>query len=475
MMPQPISDIDGQWIEREFATVDLSDDRLTGRFLDVAKSLAASPEKPIGQACGSKARLKGAYRLFGNENFDVSELLTSHYSETSKRYSGEKTVLVIQDTSQIDYSGHKKTSGIGGLGRENTDSDRSIFFHPALALTTEGTPLGLVSYRSYTRTSPETGDREARRKKRLSKKLSEKESARWIDALEETASNFDLSKHRVINIADRECDSYAFMVAAMQKGMSFIVRSKGDRNIELPSGTLENIKSALRSQDSQATLTLEVSNNNGTEARTVLAEVKFTTAKLPVPVFASKLDLIERPKVEEISIVLVEEIDSKAKKPVSWLLITDLPISNIKDAIQVVEWYRLRWSIEIYFKILKSGCRIEDCRLQSFDKLNRYIALKAVIAFRIFYLSRVSRANPDIKCTAILPDLEWQALYMRANRTSKLPKEPPTILEAVTMIARLGGYQARKGDPPPGPIVMWRGWSVLTEALETLKIMGGSG
>jgi hypothetical protein len=471
MMRESTFSVGSDWIDKEFATVDFCDDRLTNRFFEVAKDLASNPEKPIGQACETKAAVKGAYRLFGNDNFDPSEILTSHFSETTKRMSDQKIILAIHDTSQIKFNGHKKTAGVGGLNRKHTDGDRSIFFHPTLALTTEGLPLGLLSYKCLTRTLRDNEGRIAQRLKRANKNLSERESIRWINGLEETASNIDLRKHHIVNIADRECDSYAFMVSAIQKETSFIVRSKGDRTVEFSDGKFDKIKIVLNKAETRKTIKLTVPKNKGQDERTIRASVKYIQSTIDVPRVTKKLDVITDLIPVPVYIVQVKEIDSSHKNPIEWILITSLSIESVGDALKIVEWYKLRWAIEIYFKILKSGCRVEECRLQSFEKLDRYIALMSVIAFRIFYLSKISRTNPDEKCTAILSELEWKALFIRANRSNKLPSIVPSIDEATTMIARLGGYLARKTDPPPGPIVIWRGWAVLSEAIETLKIM----
>jgi hypothetical protein len=394
---------EAQWVEKEFSTVDFGDERLTNRFFEVARALASAPEKPIGQVCETKAAVKGAYRLFGNEDFDTTEILTSHFCETAKRMKDEKTVLVIHDTSQIKFNGHLKTVGLGSLNRKHSDTDRSVFLHPALAVTTQGLPLGLVSYQCLTRTRKDNEGYSEQQAKRRRKPSSQKESIRWIDGLEETRANIDINKHQVVNVADRESDFYEFILAAIERESSFVVRSKGDRNVQLSDGRSENIRQAFEYVKSAKILELKVPKNNDQQERRFKASVKFLEATIPLPLRAYKRDTISEAVPISVFAIQVKEINPKTRHSVEWILITNVAVKNVKDALKIVDWYKARWSIEIFFKILKSGCRVEECRLQSFEKLDRYIALMSVIAFRIFYLSRIGKAAPDEKCTTVLP------------------------------------------------------------------------
>src|SRR5688572_27628224 len=141
----------------------------------------------------------------------------------------------------------------------------------------------------------------------------------------------------------------------------------------------------------------------------------------------------------------------------------NIAVNNFKSAVERIEWYCQRWAIELYHKVLKSGCRVEDCLLETATRLKRYLALMCVVAWRLFWLTHINRQNPDASCRTILAEHEWQALYCRINKTTELPKKPPTVGQAVRWIAQLGGFLGRKSDGEPGITVIWRGWQRLND------------
>ena len=145
---------------------------------------------------------------------------------------------------------------------------------------------------------------------------------------------------------------------------------------------------------------------------------------------------------------------------------TNLIVNDFDAALEKVRWYCLRWRIEVFHKILKSGFLIEDCRLSTAERLIRYITLMSIIAWRIFYITLIARTQPELPCTKLLDKNEWQILYVKIHRRQNYPKVEPTIKTVVSWIAQLGGFLARKGDGEPGPMVLWRGWRRLTDLCE---------
>lgn len=158
-------------------------------------------------------------------------------------------------------------------------------------------------------------------------------------------------------------------------------------------------------------------------------------------------------------------------EPIEWLLLTNTPVSNFDQAVQVIAWYCCRWLIEVFHKILKSGCRVEDCLLQTAKRLQNYIALMAVVAWRLHWLTYLNRTAPDLPCTHILTMTEWQALYMRIHKSTQFPPTPPTVRQAVRWIAQLGGFLGRKSDGEPGVTVIWRGWQRLQDLAATWDVV----
>jgi hypothetical protein len=151
-----------------------------------------------------------------------------------------------------------------------------------------------------------------------------------------------------------------------------------------------------------------------------------------------------------------EECAPEGKDPVSWFLLTDREIGNFDDAVQILQFYLCRWQIEVFFRVLKSGCKVEKLQLHDVNRLNPCLALFAIIAWRVMFLTTLGRSCPDIPCTVVFEDCEWQAAYIVANRTLP-PKKPPPLYDIVKMIASFGGYLGRTADGPPGVTAMWIG------------------
>jgi hypothetical protein len=166
----------------------------------------------------------------------------------------------------------------------------------------------------------------------------------------------------------------------------------------------------------------------------------------------------------DMDIILAQEVDAPADvTPLEWLLLTNMSVHCFEDAVERIQWYRCRWHIEVFFKVLKSGCRIEACRLRTASRLVRFLTLCSIIAWRLFWITQLNRHCPDTPCTAMLTEHEWQALYAKIHRTTSLPPQVPTVHQAVRWIAQLGGFLARKRDGEPGVTVIWRGWQRLQD------------
>ena len=154
-------------------------------------------------------------------------------------------------------------------------------------------------------------------------------------------------------------------------------------------------------------------------------------------------------------------------------MLTDLPIASTEQAIEKVHWYTKRWNIEVFHKVLKSGCAVEKAQLETADRLKKYIVLKSVVAWRLFWLTRMSQEDEEASCDVALDKLEWSLLYRKFNKTRTAPSQAPTLKQAMIWIARLGGYIARPSDPPPGVISMWRGWERLAQMVDDYRDICG--
>jgi hypothetical protein len=292
--------------------------------------------------------------------------------------------------------------------------------------------------------------------------IEEKESYKWLEAFEQTLQLAPPGV-AVITICDREADIYEMFVLAQEKKAQLLVRAATDRL--LADEEVRKLWPKVEQQAVAGQLTVEIAQNQQQAARQARVSVRFTQVSLKPPWRPNKKKL---PVVTLNAILVREENPSEAvKEPIEWLLLTNLPVTNFDEAVQVVEWYCCRWQIEVFHKVVKSGCTVEEARLKTADRLQRYIALMCVIAWRLHWLTYLNRSDPDLPCTTILTMTEWQALFMRIHKTTSLPQTPPSVRQAVRWLAQLGGFLGRKRDGEPGIIVVWRGWQRLQDMAAT--------
>lgn len=449
---------DEHWAVKEFAQAELQDERLNRRVQELAVSLGQQPNAPINQACEEWPDTKAAYRFFDNDEVTPARVLEPHQEQTVERMRKHELVLAVQDTTFLNYTHHPQTEGLGEIGTKE-QNQRGFGLHSTLAVTPTGVPLGLLTQDLFTRPIGEPAHEPAELRKLP---IEEKESYRWLEALEQTLA-LRPPGVQVLTVCDREADIYEMFVLAQEEQAALLVRAASDRRLD--EQEVNKLWAKVEQQPVAGHLTVHIDGNQQQQARDARVSVRLTPVRLNPP---------WRPKGRKLGpvslyAVLVREDNppDDIDEPIEWLLLINVPVEDFEDALQVIDWYCCRWQIEIYHKVLKSGCRIEDCRLRTADRLHNYIALMGVIAWRLHWLTYISRADPDSPCTLALSEVEWQALYMRIHRTRSWPESPPTVRQAVRWIAQLGGFLGRKGDGEPGITVIWRGWHRLQDIAAT--------
>jgi hypothetical protein len=448
--------IEPNWSTAEFAEVDFNDQRLTQRLLLISAGFAAQPQVPIPQASEDWAATKGAYRFFENPNVSAMQLLEPHQRRTCARMGGHRRIFAVQDTCYLNYTQHSATEGLGLIGSEE-DGQVGLIMHSTLAMTPQSVPLGLLTQEIWAREAVDPAlDAAARRAQRRQSPIETKESYKWLKAVQETTALCP-DGVELIHVCDSEADIYEMFQEGQDVGAKMLVRASQDRAV-VDSGRMREV---LSQRPVSGFLKVEIPAQRGRAARTATVEVRYGDLTLRPPYRAPTCQAHLQPMT--LSMVWVREIDAPAtvEKPLEWLLVTNIPVTSFTDAVERVRWYRLRWHIEVFHKILKSGCRVEDCRLDTAEKLIRYLTLKSVIAWRLFWMVQINRAQPDAACTVVLAEQEWQALYVAIHRTTSLPQTVPTVRQVVRWIAQLGGFLGRKRDGEPGVTVIWRGWQRL--------------
>lgn len=469
------------WIRREFRHIEFGDKRLKKRFFKIAELISTKASASIHQSChGNWNEAKGAYRLLENERVNSEQIISSHREETKKRLHGHSLLFSIQDTSQLDFDSHVKTQGLGSISKAYRKHKMGLMLHSALMVTEQGLPLGLSSVKCWSREPrEETKTQKAARIYKSS--IREKESFKWIEALQET---LDLAPEncQVVTIGDREADIFEFLRAAESLQTGFVVRNRQDRKFITADGKKTKLRAQLSREPIQKKFDIEIPKNRNREARRAQVEVRYTQGFIPIRINAvygpkdhHKRNRKEKRSIQEkvhiYAIHVREPNPPRGEEPVDWVLLTNLTVEDAESAAEKLKWYGLRWKIEEFFRTLKSGCAIESCRLSTAAKLKKMVMLKSVIAFKLMYLAKSAASHPEEECSKVLSTQEWQTLYRREHRTSRVPKRPPTVLQAIVWLGKLGGFLNRKLDGLPGTMSLWRGYEILQESIRMSLIL----
>ncbi len=353
-------------------------------------------------------------------------------------------------------------------------SSQFSLMHTAFAISTEGLALGILDQKIYSRPIiSEEIKNLIKRSHRIAVCIEDKESIKWLEALKKTNSIIDSTQTEAITVCDREADIYDFFELAHSLDSAVLVRAAQDREINKKSRYSEKNKQKLwkliQGFPCMGTIDLEIPARDNKPKRTACLEVRFGKFMMNPPRNNIRYRTERLPDLQLYAVYVVEKDSSTETDPLEWMLLTNLPVNTFDEAVEKVGWYCLRWKIEIFHKILKSGFKVEECRLGTAERLMRYLTVMSVIAWRIFFITTIARTNPTLPCTTLLAEEEWKILYVKIHR-KPCPNIAPTIKEAVSWIAQLGGYLARKHDPEPGPSALWKGWKRLFDLAEGWRL-----
>jgi hypothetical protein len=452
------------WTKVELGTADLGDRRRVKRLMTIAHDFYARPQANIPQACQSRARSKAAYRFFDGPTNTPENILAPHYEATMKRSAPESVVLAVQDTTTLNYSAHPATEDLGPIGNQATGVV-GLLLHDTMAFNPAGTPLGLLDVQCWAR-DPATFGKKHRRHELP---IEQKESNKWLKSYAAVKLAAErCPKTLFVCVGDREADIYDFFqrVAQDKDGPAVLVRAAQDR--VLAEG-LGHVWDYVRGQASSDRLRIRIPRRGNCPAREAEIEVRFACVRLKPPA--------HRSGGAELTLwaIVAEEVNPPAAvtEPLQWLLLTTREVKTFAEAAEKLDWYRCRWGIEVYHRILKSGCKIEERQLGNADRIEACLAIDLVVAWRIFHLTKLGREVPDVPCTVYFEAAEWRALVAYKTQSSISPAQPPNLREAMRMVASLGGFLGRKGDGEPGTKSLWLGLQRLDDITTMWKVMTG--
>lgn len=450
---------DRHWAQAEFSAAELGDKRRSARLVGLAQRLSERPEMSLPQALGHTGALKAAYRFFDNAEIAHESVLAPHVLSSIGRMRARPVVLAVQDTSYLDYATHPATEALGPLSGEG---GHGMIMHTTFAVTPERLPLGVLSLRLWARDPAKPKQRKTRR----TRAIKDKESHKWLESVQAVAALKErLPGTRLVSVADRESDVFEFFLEAQKLGVDLLARAAYDRNVD---GDQAQVFATLASAPVLAHKYLALAATPKRKARTAKLEIRACPLVLQSPRNGTARGL---PPLALWGVWAYEPEAPPGVEPLDWKLLSSVPVITAADALERLEWYAARWGIEQWHKILKDGCRIEMRQLQSAERLKRLITVYAVIAWRIFYATLLARLVPDMSCTAILQQEEWEALYCRIHHTPIPMATAPPLRQTVRWIARLGGFLGRPGDGEPGSKTLWRGFQHLIAMTEMYRIM----
>ena len=457
-----VAEIDN-WVYRENAACKFADVRLGRRFRDLLGQIGDAVGESIPMACQDWANAKAAYRFFSNERVNEGEILAGHFQATHDRFEAtDGPILVLHDTTEFSFQResperigvtYSVNSGRDKAGRVRLHTVCGILMHSSLAVTTDALPLGLAAVKFWNRKKFK-GTAALKKKVNPTRiPIEKKESFRWLENLRQSTATLG-DPARCVHIGDRESDIYELFCTAQEIGTHFLVRTCVDR---LAGDGAHTVADDMAKAKIRGRHRIEVRDANGNPTIADL-EIKFEKLQLLPPIGKQK----QYPPLELTVIHAQERGKPKNRKPIDWKLITDLPVRSLKDAVGKLQWYALRWKIEVFHKILKSGCRAEDSKLRTAERLVNLISVFCIVSWRIFWMTMLNRSTPDAPSTLALTESEIRLLDHLVPDKRETPNRK-SISQYIIKIARLGGYLARANDSPPGNIVMWRGLSRLSD------------
>jgi hypothetical protein len=420
--------------------VNLGDKRREKRLTKLVSDLSSDMSSSIVQCCDGWAETKAGYRLLSNEAVTWTGILEPHRAKTVERMSSFGRVLCIQDTTELDFTGHPSMQG---MGRLNHEYRHGMYCHPTLAVSETSIVLGVLDTWMWARQP--VGETDIR------------ESIRWTEGYQRVAElKGELSETELVYVADREADIRELMTEAHHQNYAahWLIRAKHNRvtgdgrlwerlNAAVALGTIEfTLPRTATRQTRQVELTLRVE--------------RVTLPKTP-----------QAPELSVTAILATEVNPPDGESAIEWRLLTDEKVTTLTEAAARVAWYRQRWMIEVFFRTLKTGCKVEELQLNTKDRLEKALVIYMIIAWRVLLLMTTGRELPDLSCEVIFDREEWQAAWIVSKKTP-LPLTPPPLGEMLLIVARFGGFLARKHDGHPGAEALWRGLQRISDFAESI-------
>lgn len=455
----PAGDDPTGWSDTESQASTFGDQRLQKRFRRLLGEVYDRIGGSIPYACQDWAAVKAAYRFLSNPKVSEAGILAGHFEATRARaLNTAGTLLILHDTTEFVFK-RDSAKDFGLIGTPCLDSGklpgrqrrhitvRGLLMHSSMVLTTQGVPLGFAAAKFWSRQQFKGCNALKRKINPTRIPIEEKESYRWLENLRESSRLLG-NPECCVHIGDRESDIYELFCTAESEHTHFLVRTCVDR---LAGEGGHTVAEAMQTPDGTGPHHLEIqTKGGGTEG--ALLEVRWRRLRILPPIGKQA----HWPELVLTVIHAMERGTPAGRDPIQWKLLTSLPVTTLEAAVEKLNWYALRWKIEVFHKILKSGCRAEESQLRTSERVVKLIALYCIVSWRVFWMTMLNRTNPQAEVSLVLTPEEQAAVRAAAPPKSGQP-DYRSLGDYLKALARLGGWLARANDGPPGNMVIWRG------------------
>ena len=449
-----------------FGQCELGDLRRTRRAVDVAARQATKPDGSIHQICdGDDAAAEGAYRLLRNSAVKPTALEEGPFEHNAALCKQAPLILAIQDTTTLVYK-HSVAEQLGDLG-----GGRGFIVHSTLAVNAETQEIiGLLDQQRWSRPASKTKKRKRKKKEKKQLPYEQRESYKWEKASQRIEKRLD-SMEQVIQVVDREADIFEYIKERIANSQRYVIRASHDRTLAT---TESHLWDFMRSRPALGYYEVTIGQRGAQPAelgRTARAARPARIAKMELRTARNVRLLSPEPRKKrqenswiEVNVVYAREIGAAAAKEVlEWMIVTSEPVASKKLARTVISYYEQRWLIEEFHKAWKTGCTVEQRRLQTPSNLERLAVITAHVAVRLLQLRCLAYCDPERPCDVLFSQEEWRCLHITTQKSRPLPKTPPSMLWAIQAIAKLGGWRDTKRTGRIGWLSLWRGWERFQE------------
>ena len=451
------------WAYEELYRARLWDKRCLRTLIQACQQLAEAAQMSFSRTLGS--RRKAVSRILHHKETSADDLLHGHVRATSLRAQAYPFILVASDTTNLDFTSHHATAGLGPIRTQ--PQMQGFFLHSALAITPQGIPLGMLHQQVWVRdqsqtakSNPQTAKsnpQTAKSNRRCKRPLAQKESRKWGEALQGVQKALP-SSQRALLLQDREADLFDFFCAPRREGLDLLIRATYPRRLLVsdPWGP-----ATLKEAAQQAPLI-------GTRCVTVHARPNRAAREAQVCVRTTRVWVLPpknspTPKPPAVCLQLVYAYEPNpppdVQEPLEWVLLTTLPVGDPSEAMTLLDDYTRRWLIERFHFVLKCGCGFEKLQLDQFTTLHKALSLYSIVAWRLLYCTHLAREAPQMPAEEVVCPTERQILELATGQSIT------TVKQALMAVAKIGGFVALPSDPNPGVMSLWIGFRKLHDML----------